>query len=72
MQDEVMDVKLADWGKVILEEVLFRAARDIGAGHSAVTVALEFHLAPNAAARGIQIRVAGAVEQVIRTVVPLE
>jgi len=66
------DIDPRDWGRVILEELLFRAARDIGAGQGTVTVALEFKLAPNQEARSIDITTEGAVEPVIRTSVPLD
>jgi hypothetical protein len=66
------DIDPHDWGKVILEELLFRAARDLaGPGHGTVTVSLEFHLTPNQAAPGIDISIEGAVEPLLRTTVPL-
>jgi len=67
----VRDVELRDWGKVILEEVLFQAAQrvsggfDTGAGQ--VEVVLTFRLAADLNARCLTITTPGAVEDSIVT-----
>ncbi len=71
---QAREVAPADWGKVMLEEILFRAARDLSAqalGATEVTVSIEYRLAPDIATRTIEISTPGAVEPVIRTRVPL-
>lgn len=57
-------VDLSAWGKVILEEVLFRAAETLSAGSAAdrAVVALEFHLTADGAGGFIEIATPGAVE----------
>ncbi len=71
----VRDVDLGDWGRVLLEEILFRAARDISEQAAAApnaTVTLEFRLTPDETTRTIEICTPGAVEAVIRTRLPME
>jgi hypothetical protein len=60
---QAREVAPEDWGKVMLEEILFRAARDLSAqalGATEVTVSIEFKLAPDIATRTIEISTPGA------------
>ena len=68
------DVDPDEWGKAILEDILFRAARDIserGSADMPVVVTMEFRLMPDEAGRAIEITTPGSVEPIIRTRVPL-
>jgi hypothetical protein len=63
-----------DWGKVMIEEILFRAARDVGESRDAgggLTVTMVFTVTANRERRAIEISTAGAVEPIIVTQVEL-
>ncbi len=64
----------AEWGKAILEDILFRAARDVSAraDDDAVTVALTFRVRADKAAGTLEISTPGAVEPVITLRLPLD
>jgi hypothetical protein len=71
MSDKV--VPIADWGKSLLEELLFRAAERVGADTSAadsVEVTLTFRLRPDLVADCLEISVPGAVESALVTRLP--
>jgi hypothetical protein len=57
-------VDLSAWGKVILEEVLFRAAEALSAAGPSerAVVALEFHLTADRDRHSLEISTPGAVE----------
>lgn len=69
------DLPPADWGRAIIEEILFRAARDLGeAGDAAagISLSLDIRVTADAAGRAIIIETPGAVEPLIRTRLPLD
>lgn len=64
------NVDLRDWGRVIFEEVLFRAAEQVsarGAGGGDVAVSLHFRLVARQDEGCLEISTPGAVEGVIVT-----
>ncbi len=64
------EIALGDWGRVILEEVLFRAAQQVsdnGGTSDSVEVVLSFRLAADKADNCLTITTPGAVEDSIRT-----
>lgn len=64
------NVDLANWGRVIFEEVLFQAAEQVsarGAGGGDVTVSLDFRLVARPDDGCLEISTPGAVEGVIVT-----
>ena len=66
-------VPLDDWGKRLLEELLFRAAEQVGAQPSdvdAVSVTLTFTLRADVASDCIEISVPGSVEAELVTRLP--
>ncbi len=72
--DTVVDVAPLAWGKVILEEVLFRAASacsDGPAPDGCVKITMEFEIRADEAARQLEISTPGAIERAIVTRVPL-
>ena len=71
MSDNI--VPIGDWGKHLLEELLFRAAERVGAdasGADAVEVTLTFRLRPDLAADCLEISVPGVVESALITRLP--
>jgi len=68
--DPTREVTLNEWGKVLLEEVLFRGAEHVsrhGASGDSVLVTLSFSLKPNLADGCIEVSIPGAVEKSITT-----
>lgn len=64
-----------DWGKILLEDILFRAARDVsarGTGDGGTSVALEFRVTADTSSRTIEIATPGAVEPLLVTRLPLD
>jgi hypothetical protein len=69
----VREVSLDRWGRVLLEELLLRAAQRVSENAPAdpfVDVALTFRLTPNAAGDCIEIRTDGAAEPPLQTRLP--
>jgi hypothetical protein len=72
--DTVRAVAPSDWGKAILEELLFLAAEQVSAGAPvgrSVQVTLTFALTPDPIDPEIEISVPGQVEGHISTRLPL-
>ena len=70
----VREVEPEGWGRVILEDILFRAARQVSADAASgqpAPVVLEFQVIANAETGAIEITTAGAVEAAIVTCLPL-
>jgi hypothetical protein len=68
------EIDLRDWGKVMLEEVLFRAAEQVSAGEpggDGVSVSLSFRLVADRDGNCLEIRTPGAVEGFIVTRLPM-
>jgi hypothetical protein len=68
------DVDPGEWGRAILEDILFRAARDVsrhGVAELPVVVTMAFHLTLDEGSRTVEITTPGAVEPIIRTRLPL-
>ncbi len=68
--DEIREVGLQEWGKVILEEVLFQAALlapNLGAEKGEVIVTLSFSLKANEREGTLEISTPGAIEKAIIT-----
>jgi len=66
----IRDVELRDWGKVILEEVLFQAAQHLSndpGPADAVGVSLIFRIAADRDRGGLTITTRGAIEDSIVT-----
>jgi 2-keto-4-pentenoate hydratase len=66
-------VPIGDWGKHLLEELLFRAAERVGAdtsGADSVEVTLTFRLRPDLVADCLEISVPGVVESALITRLP--
>ncbi len=66
-------VPLDEWGKRLLEELLFRGAEQVGAqssGDDAVAVTLTFTLRADVASDSIEISVPGSVESELVTRLP--
>jgi hypothetical protein len=63
--EAVREVALDQWGRALLEELLFRAAEAVSAGASAgagVEVTLSFRLTPRVAEDVLEIRTEGRAE----------
>jgi len=72
--DAIREVGLREWGKVLLEELLLRAAEQVsehGAAGSSIAVTLTFELTPIGRDRCLEISTAGIVEKFIVTRLPL-
>lgn len=66
-------VPIGEWGKHLLEELLFRAAERVGvatSGADSVEVTLTFRLRPDLATDALEISVPGAVEAPLITRLP--
>jgi hypothetical protein len=66
-------VPIGEWGKHLLEELLFRAAERVGvdtSGADSIEVTLTFRLRPDLAADALEISVPGAVEVPLITRLP--
>jgi hypothetical protein len=71
---DARDVSPHEWGKVLLEELLFQAAEQIskqGANGDSITLSLPFTLKANQRERCLEISTPGKVEQAIVTRVPM-
>lgn len=70
----IRDVPLEGWGKVMIEELLFVAAKDISTrrrGGESISVTVTVRLTPQADSNRIEISAPGAVEGEIRTYLPI-
>lgn len=68
------DIAPGEWGKAILEDILFRAAKaasDQPPGTPPAPVSLTFTLTPDAAAGDLVISTPGAVEELLVTRLPV-
>ena len=71
---DAREVAPQEWGRVLLEEILFRAAEQVsssGVNGEAITLSLAFTLKANEQDQCIEISTPGKVEQAIVTRVPL-
>jgi hypothetical protein len=70
----VRDVRLEDFGKVVLEEILLQAADLVSADPTlsgAVDVTMTFTVRPDHERQGMQISLPGMVEETLATLLPM-
>jgi hypothetical protein len=70
METDVREVALDQWGRALLEELLFRAAEAVSAGSrrgDSVDVSLTFRLTPRVAEDALEIRTDSSAERPLVT-----